>query len=69
MNAHDETLAGEYVLGTLSGDERAQFEASLAGNAALREAVEWWERKLAPLISAGPVPVAPHVWERIAARL
>lgn len=34
--------AGEYVLGTLTGDQRAEFEALLAVSADLQHSVEAW---------------------------
>lgn len=61
--------AGEYVLGTLSGEERARVEADAASDGALAAAIERWQRRLAPLISAGPVEVPVRVWARIEAKL
>jgi anti-sigma-K factor RskA len=70
MNADDrDLLAGEYVLGTLSEAERARVEAAWRGDNLLRARVEWWQRSLAPLIGAGPVPVPAHVWQRIASEM
>ncbi|WP_029029905.1 anti-sigma factor [Salinarimonas rosea] len=66
----DDALAGEYVLGTLRGDERAAFEARLAREPALAEAVAAWQERLAPLTEA-VAPVAPpaDLFARIEARL
>lgn len=68
MNAelHDE--AAEYVLGTLPADERARFAERLKGDAALREAVRDWQRRLAPLdeTAANEAP-RPEVWHAIEA--
>lgn len=62
--------AGEYVLGTLSGDERAAFARELAADADLREAVRAWEERLAPLQAVvPPVEPGPQVWAGIEARL
>jgi anti-sigma-K factor RskA len=49
MNAEIDIQAAEYVLGTLSVDERAAFEAVLATSEAARQAVAAWEQRLAPL--------------------
>jgi anti-sigma-K factor RskA len=50
MNQHtdetpetDNTLAGQYVLGTLSEDERAAFEARLAQSTELQRRVNQWQ--------------------------
>lgn len=63
-------LAGEYVLGTLRGEERAEFESWLKDDIWLQQAVEKWELRLAPLAEAqvektGPVTPPAGVWERI----
>jgi anti-sigma-K factor RskA len=62
MSTQDEeqrqTLAGEYVLGTLSGTERAAVAAQLATDPALRAAVDAWEERLLPLTALAP-PVEP----------
>lgn len=59
-------LAGEYVLGTLSREERGQVEAAMAHDATLRAAVGDWERRLLPL-NGLTAPVAPpaSLWTRI----
>jgi len=59
-------LAGEYVLGTLSQEERRQVDAALPHDATLRAAVGDWEQRLLPL-SAMVDPVAPPtgLWRRI----
>ncbi len=49
MNAEIDIQAAEYVLGTLSSDERAEFEALLATSETARHAVAEWERRVAPL--------------------
>jgi anti-sigma-K factor RskA len=48
----------EYVLGTLSGEERAAFEAELARDESLRRAVAVWSERLQPLADS-VAPVAP----------
>ncbi|HEX8375794.1 MAG TPA: anti-sigma factor, partial [Geminicoccaceae bacterium] len=60
------SLAGEYVLGLLEGEERARFERRLAADPALRREVIGWERRLAPLAeSVDEVAPPPDVWPRI----
>ena len=58
--------AGEYVLGTLAGDARVQFQKSLATDAALRADVSYWEQRLG-LLAAAVKPVTPRgiVWTQI----
>jgi anti-sigma-K factor RskA len=74
MNVNDpnlrEILAGEYVLGTLRGAARRQFEKDLAKDPLLRRLVEDWEAKFAPLVEALP-PVEPpaRVWRAVESRL
>jgi anti-sigma-K factor RskA len=60
----------EYVLGTLAGDERAAFEAELARDAALRQAVGAWSERLQPLADS-VTPVAPPLAlrDRVLARI
>ena len=61
-----DTLAGEYVLGTLSAAARATVEARMAGEPALREAVQAWEARLLPLTAVvPPADPSPGLWERI----
>ncbi len=59
--------AGEYVLGTLAGAERAQFEKQLTADASARAEVRYWEKRLTPL-GAAIKPVTPRaiVWTQIA---
>lgn len=54
-----DALAGEYVLGTLTGEERQALEAQIKRDAGLRGRVEAWERRLAPAFIAAAEPVAP----------
>jgi anti-sigma-K factor RskA len=58
--------AAEYVLGTLSGDERRDIEQRLPREPALRLAVQQWEADLLPL-TALVEPIAPsnRLWRRI----
>ncbi|MFZ1640521.1 MAG: cupin domain-containing protein [Candidatus Contendobacter sp.] len=71
MNRNEaESLAGDYVLGALSGPELAEFEAALAGNPALRQQVAAWERRLTPLAATLPEATPrPALWEAIESAL
>lgn len=71
MNRNEaESLAGNYVLGPLSGPELAEFEANLARNPELQHLVAAWERRLTPLAATLPeVEPRPSVWEAIEAAL
>ncbi len=61
-------LAAEYVLGTLDADEARQAEEMLRGDAAFRESVAAWERRLAPLADLVPSSAPPpDLWARIEA--
>ncbi len=62
--------AGEYVLGTLTDSQRAEFEATLAVNPAAEQAVYAWQDRLLALSTRVP-PVQPHpqLWPRIDAAL
>ena len=59
-------LAGEYVLGTLPAEQRAEVEQRLQHDAELRAAVDAWEQRLLPLTAlAEPVPPSANLWQRI----
>ena len=65
-----DTLAAEYVLGSLTPTEHAEAARRVASDAAFAAAVSAWERRLAPL--AGRVaPVSPPLgtFARILARI
>lgn len=65
-----EQQAAEYVLGTLRGPARRQFEAELAGDAALRRSVAAWEEHLAGLAdTVEPMPPSESIWQGIETRL
>ena len=66
-----DALAGEYVLGTLEAGAAREVERALAaGDAELREAVERWEARLAPLAVLAPEEAPPPgLWARIEAAL
>ncbi len=66
QHGDDHTLAGEYVLGTLSPSERQAVEARLTHDVALQEAVMSWEERFAPYTAlATPVPPSEFLWPRI----
>jgi len=59
-------LAGEYVLGTLAGNERVAFEGRLRRDTAAMRAVALWAQHLQPLADAvTPAIPAPQLWQRI----
>jgi anti-sigma-K factor RskA len=61
-----QTLAGEYVLGTLSAQQRAQVQSRLAVDPALRAAVDAWEERLLVLTDlAEPQTPSERLWSRI----
>ncbi len=65
-----DTLAGEYVLGTLSAEQRRDVEARSPQDAVLRDAVARWEARLLPLNDlAAPVEPSDLLWPRIARTL
>ncbi|MDG4552999.1 MAG: cupin domain-containing protein [Candidatus Competibacter sp.] len=71
MNRNEaESLAGDYVLGALSGPELAEFETVLAADPVLRQQVSAWERRLTPLAATLPeaTPRAA-LWDAIEAAL
>jgi anti-sigma-K factor RskA len=65
-----DALAGEYVLGTLDADERAQAQARLAADADFAALVRSWEIRLGELSAmVEPIEPLPHTWSRIKARI
>jgi anti-sigma-K factor RskA len=61
-----DALAAEYVLGTLSAEERGQADALLARDATFAETVRSWEHRLGELnVMVEAVEPAPDLWERI----
>ena len=61
-----DALAAEYVLGTLSLEERGQAEALLARDAGFAETVRLWEHRLGELnVMVEAVEPPPDLWERI----
>jgi len=69
-NGDAEELAGEFVLGTLTLEQRRALETRMAGDGALRAAVARWEARLLPLTGlAQPVEPSSGLWPRIAGSL
>ncbi len=65
-----DALAAEYVLGTLSADEREQAEALLVIDPGFAEIVRLWERRLGELnVMVEAVEPPPDVWEKIQAEI
>jgi anti-sigma-K factor RskA len=61
-----DALAAEYVLGTLSADERDQAEALLVIDPGFAEIVRVWERRLGELnVMVEAVEPPAEVWEKI----
>ena len=58
--------AGEYVIGTLDREERAEFSARLRDDPVARRAVAEWEQRFASLAAAvDAVAPQPETWSRI----
>ncbi|WP_236195378.1 anti-sigma factor [Pseudomonas glycinae] len=59
-------LASEYVLGTLSAEERAEVQRRLPNEPELQAAVEAWERRLLELTDLAPAhQPSSQLWQRI----
>lgn len=59
-------LAAEYVLGTLDGAAREQFEILLTRDETARRLVANWAERLQPLAgSVAPLQPPPHLWSAI----
>ena len=71
MNGDDmDLIAAEYVLGTLPAGECAAVAARARREIPLAEAIEAWERRLAPLTELVPPREAPAtIWPEIKARI
>ena len=63
-------IAGEYVLGTLSGRARRRFERLRARDAYYCDMADEWERRLGPLAESLPESEPPaEVWDRISQQI
>jgi hypothetical protein len=61
-----DSLAAEYVLGTLDANERAQTQALLTVDQALAAKVRIWERRLSELhLMVEPIEPENEIWDRI----
>ncbi|MFT0869621.1 anti-sigma factor domain-containing protein [Pseudomonas sp. CAM1A] len=61
-----DTLAGEFVLGTLSAEQHAAMTERLGSDPSLRAAVDAWEVRLLELTAlAPPQPPSARLWGRI----
>ncbi|MDQ7730583.1 anti-sigma factor domain-containing protein [Halomonas sp. SpR8] len=62
----DHALAGEYVLGTLSLEQRKALEARLPNEPELQKAVMAWEERFLPYTAiTDPVTPSDYLWPRI----
>src|SRR3984957_14446264 len=65
-----DALAAEYVLGTLSADEREHAEALLTLDPGFATSVRMWERRLGELnVMVEAVEPPPELWDKIKAEL
>jgi anti-sigma-K factor RskA len=63
-------LAAEYVLGTLTREERQVVADRRVTDKALDRAIEAWERRLAPLLeNISPVAPSPNLYNKIRAQI
>jgi anti-sigma-K factor RskA len=70
VDTDQDALAAEYVLGTLSADEREDAEALLRLDPGFARAVRQWERRLGELnVMVEAVEPAPEVWEKIKSQI
>ena len=66
LDEDQETLAAEYVLGTLSAEEREHAEALRSFDPGFEAAVRQWERRLGELnVMVEAVEPPPLVWDKI----
>lgn len=66
----DKTLAAEYALGLLEGEELMNARGRVSSDAAFAERKAWWDNWFAPLTDdMGGAEPSPEVWDRIEARL
>jgi anti-sigma-K factor RskA len=70
MDEDRDSLASEYVLGTLDADERAQAEALMLVDADFADSVRRWERRLGELnVLVSAVEPPAGVWDGIRTKL
>jgi anti-sigma-K factor RskA len=65
-----DSLAAEYVLGTLGGRARRRFERWLSREWHVQRRVQVWEERLVGLaLRLSPMRPSPHVWSQIEKRI
>lgn len=65
-----QSLAAEYVLGTMQGDERVRFEQRLVSDMGLQAKVISWEERLNPMLDiVDPVEPPAEIWQGIQQRI
>src|SRR6266436_4190194 len=65
-----DSLAAEYVLGTLDADERTRANVLIDVDHGFRTKIRWWERRLGELhLMVEPVDPHPSLFERIKSKL
>jgi anti-sigma-K factor RskA len=65
-----DALAAEYVLGTLSADEREHAEALMSLDSGFAASIKQWERRLGELnVMVEAIEPPPEVWDKIKAQL
>jgi anti-sigma-K factor RskA len=65
-----DSLAAEYVLGTLAGRARRRFERWRASEWHIERRVQVWEERLVGLaLRLTPMRPSPHVWDQIEKRI
>ncbi len=63
-------MAGEYVLGTMPGAERASFEQIMAADLGLQAEVSAWEERLSPMLDlVEPVQPPVGLWSQVEQQL
>ncbi len=67
---NQDALAAEYVLGTLSAEERSQAEVLLSADRGFAAAVRQWERRLGELnVMVEAIEPPPEVWNKIKSKI
>jgi anti-sigma-K factor RskA len=70
VDTDQDALAAEYVLGTLSADEREDAEALMRLDPGFARAVRQWERRLGELnVMVEAVEPAPELWDKIKSQI
>ena len=65
IEADLDTLAGEYVLGTLEGAEREEFTRRLAEDPKVQRMVDRWSARMNAMLAPPPVEPSETLWKRI----